>query len=431
MRVLSLQLKNIGPFKEANLQFFGDEADIAGGSVTLITGENGTGKSIILDAIRGAFGEKYCKLERNIARVGEEPQLVLDVTDVDLRHIARVGKEPHLRMKLDDGEARFDITIVDILANNQLVYTFDDRYSLIPADRVVKGIPNWVVDFWQSTLATDTFNIHNLVVPSHEKFLDNALQGQHKNVDVTQLICYFDYLRDSRDPSEKRAGDILYEVLEQIVHHCLLEGGYLSHVARSTLDPIIVQNGQQLKLANLSSGNLYLIQRMVGLLGKMYAVHVLHQTPPETLCQTPGLLLIDEAEAHLHPKWQKMFIPNILDIFPNLQIIAATHSPFIVSSVPEARLFVCQSRGNFCVVTDETSEYSSRPVDDILLSPLFDETQPFNEEISKLMAERKKAVEANDKAKRSEIEAKLTALNPEYFSYLNIDRLLQAISNRE
>jgi ABC-type transport system involved in cytochrome c biogenesis ATPase subunit len=63
MRIKKLSLQNIGPFIEADLDFTNDE-DTAS-QVVLITGENGTGKSIILDAIRGMFGPNFARLERD------------------------------------------------------------------------------------------------------------------------------------------------------------------------------------------------------------------------------------------------------------------------------------------------------------------------------------------------------------------------------
>lgn len=54
MRLLNLELKNIGPFKSAELDFIGD-GNVEKPPVTIITGENGTGKTIILDAIRGVL----------------------------------------------------------------------------------------------------------------------------------------------------------------------------------------------------------------------------------------------------------------------------------------------------------------------------------------------------------------------------------------
>ncbi len=51
--------------------------------------------------------------------------------------------------------------------------------------------------------------------------------------------------------------------------------------------------------------------------------------------QKPAILLIDEIENHLHPTWQRRVIPALLhkDHFPNLQIFATTHSPFVVAGL--------------------------------------------------------------------------------------------------
>ena len=47
----------------------------------------------------------------------------------------------------------------------------------------------------------------------------------------------------------------------------------------------------------------------------------------------PAILFVDEIENHLHPVWQRRFIPVFLEHFPNLQIIATTHSPFPVAGL--------------------------------------------------------------------------------------------------
>jgi len=50
-------------------------------------------------------------------------------------------------------------------------------------------------------------------------------------------------------------------------------------------------------------------------------------------------VLIDEPENHLHPSMQRSFLPSIAKAFPNYKFIIATHSPFILSSMPEARVY--------------------------------------------------------------------------------------------
>ena len=48
---------------------------------------------------------------------------------------------------------------------------------------------------------------------------------------------------------------------------------------------------------------------------------------------TPGILVVDELCLHLHPTWQQTVLESLLAIFPKLQVIVSTHSPFLVSTV--------------------------------------------------------------------------------------------------
>lgn len=47
------------------------------------------------------------------------------------------------------------------------------------------------------------------------------------------------------------------------------------------------------------------------------------------------LLLLDEIDVHLHPAWQRKMLPAVQRLFPNAQIIASTHSPFVVASLAD------------------------------------------------------------------------------------------------
>lgn len=409
MRIKALTLNNIGPFIEATLDFNDVEGQTS--QVVLITGENGTGKSIILDAIRGMFGQRFVQLERDVRRRGKEAQSKIKLSLLINKEIETI-----------DSASFHGAYYIETLHPGSLL-------QLTPKTvQNSKQAPHWVVDYWSSALASGTYRVNTLSAPQHEQYLNRALQGQRTKENITQLICHFDYLRDSKAPAERATGECLYAILEQIIADSLLNGGHLSHVARTTYDPIVVQNGQPVPLANLSGGNSYLIQNMVSLLSKMYSVHFLNQIPLDELCNTPGLLLIDEAENQLHPKWQKHLIDNILKIFPNLQIIATTHSPFIVASAPQAQLFVCQAHGAHCTVTDVTAEYANKPIDEILMSPLFEATQPFNSEITALLEQRAEAIQNQDTARQKEIETALQSLNPTYFSYFDIETLLDNLS---
>ena len=53
---------------------------------------------------------------------------------------------------------------------------------------------------------------------------------------------------------------------------------------------------------------------------------------------TAGIVLIAELDLHLHPKWQKSIVGDLKKTFPNIQFIATTHSPFIVQSLKRTEL---------------------------------------------------------------------------------------------
>lgn len=405
MRIHNLTLKNIGPFREANLDF--DKINENDSPVTIITGENGTGKTIILDAIRGLLLGKYAGLQIK-------------------RNIIQNKNDFFAKINLSLPNQNSFLLGSETLSENKYFITNNIPINSDFVKNTNRRITNWIVNYWTSQTANDSFELKSFTNPIYEDYLVGALDGVQKNVEVTQLICAWDYLKSSDSPKEKAEGEFLFNILKKIIKLSLIDGQF-EYVERRTFTPIVSQTGYQVSLDKLSSGNLYLIQRLVSLLGQMYAVHVLNNGKIEDICKTSGLLLIDEAENHLHPKWQKTFLSSILEIFPNLQIIVTTHSPFIVSSVKNARVYVCKSMKDYSIVVEETDEYINKPVEEILLSAAFD-TNNFGEEITELLNARIQAITDNNDAKKTEIESELLRRNPEYFSYFRVDELLKSIT---
>ena len=55
----------------------------------------------------------------------------------------------------------------------------------------------------------------------------------------------------------------------------------------------------------------------------------------ELFYEKEAIILIDEIDCHIHPKWQKNILPAFRQLFPNCQFIITTHSPFILQSLNE------------------------------------------------------------------------------------------------
>ena len=84
----------------------------------------------------------------------------------------------------------------------------------------------------------------------------------------------------------------------------------------------------------LSQGTQSVIQWLArSLLG--YAEY--YDFPPD-LEEMPGVLIIDEIDAHLHPSWQRRVLPTVTGHFPNLQVFCSTHSPMMLSGLGEGQI---------------------------------------------------------------------------------------------
>ena len=70
----------------------------------------------------------------------------------------------------------------------------------------------------------------------------------------------------------------------------------------------------------------------------------------DAVMQTPGVVLIDELDMHLHPSWQKRVVEDLKNAFPKIQFIVSTHSPFIIQSLKRNELIILED--NLAVGTD-------------------------------------------------------------------------------
>ena len=70
--------------------------------------------------------------------------------------------------------------------------------------------------------------------------------------------------------------------------------------------------------------------------------------------ELPGIVLIDEVETHLHLELQKEILQLLTSIFPNIQFVVSTHSPFVVSSVKNSTIFDLERRER----VEDLTEYS-------------------------------------------------------------------------
>ncbi|MBA4155333.1 AAA family ATPase [Flavobacterium sp.] len=103
-----------------------------------------------------------------------------------------------------------------------------------------------------------------------------------------------------------------------------------------------IQTNESKPISTLSDGQ----KNLIGLIGDI-ALRCVLLNPhfgENAHEKTPGIILIDELDLHLHPNWQKKIVAILKKTFPNMQFIATTHSPFIIQSLKNKELIDLQGK---------------------------------------------------------------------------------------
>lgn len=77
--------------------------------------------------------------------------------------------------------------------------------------------------------------------------------------------------------------------------------------------------------------------------------------------QTPGVLLIDEVDLHLHPRWQQKIIELLQIAFPAVQMVVSTHSPHVLSAVDKESIRIIRFNNGDAYL--DTPQYQTRGVE--------------------------------------------------------------------
>ena len=92
---------------------------------------------------------------------------------------------------------------------------------------------------------------------------------------------------------------------------------------------------------------------------------------PKTLKDKPGVLIVDEIDAHLHPSWQRRIIPALSKHFPSLQIFCSTHSPLMLAGLKAGQVQLLQrDEGNRVTVSTNEDDIVGWSADEILRGPM-------------------------------------------------------------
>ena len=186
-------------------------------------------------------------------------------------------------------------------------------------------------------------------------------------------------------------------------------------------------------LDGLSLGHRTITAWIVDLAWRLVARHPDSAKPLEE----PAVVLIDEIDLHVHPRWQRTIMKQLSDHFPNVQFVATTHSPLMVTSISDANVAVLKQTeaGDRVVIENDPEVTEGWRFDQILVS-LFGLETARSERVETLMKAReillqKESLPLQDRERLQKITDELSSLptaeHPEDLEAMRIIR--QAAAN--
>lgn len=159
-------------------------------------------------------------------------------------------------------------------------------------------------------------------------------------------------------------------------------------------------------LEDLSQGYQTMIAWMVDLAYRLFERYPDSANP----LAEPAVVLVDEIDLHLHPRWQRKIFDYLSEKFPRTQFIVTAHSPLVVQSAPaDANIVLLRREGDHVVAEQDMGSVNTWRVDQILSSDLFGGIGARNPELENHLERRralysKKQLSATEKTELKQLD---------------------------
>jgi hypothetical protein len=380
----SVSLRNIGNFKSIDVDFEGHW--------NLLLGDNGGGKSTILRSITLALSGNDPRGEAMAARLLRTGETA---GSIELT-LGPTGATKVRTTLVRDG-SRVKITspqVTPLQAGQGLVLGF-------PALRGVTSTQ----PTGPTRMDTPDPNVDD-VAPLLQERVDTRLNQLKQWVINTALQA-----ETAPQGREAQMLKTFRRVLRDVVpgRHVDFKG-----VDRHTWNVWLRTDDGEASFDALSQGTSSILGWVGVLLQRLYGIYPSAEHPEDG----PALVLIDEIDAHLHPRWQRKLVTLTREQFPNVQMIASSHSPLLAGAMRRAELRIVER-------DRETGEMRAgiprenlqgQTADQILTSSLFDLPTSRSPEAEQLINKYFKLFEKHDRTNAQDeelrsFEAELDQLN--------------------
>ncbi len=288
MKIKSLRISGIGRIGELSLVF--------NDGLNVICGENGTGKTTILNTIVDAFSGINSVLKKNASFSDGQYCLEYEVDNGIVEKITSQVTAFKPAEKTDSKDGKYARNIMFFKDDRSIDYK---EQTAIPRDAQSN---QWLLQ-------------RNLI----NGISSDDLKGWFCN------RCIFGKIGEGLTEVQKENLDYAQKAFSIFDSNIAY-----SRIDAQTLDIMLSSNQGEIYYEYLSSGFkscMYLI------LGLIKEIEIRFTDEEISASDFDGVVLIDEIDLHLHPSWQSRLLQTLRDIFPKAQFIVTTHSPNILQAL--------------------------------------------------------------------------------------------------
>lgn len=418
-------------------------------NMNLLVGRNASGKTTVLEAVNVALGAYLAAYKSYVPS-----RFVRNISEDDVRRKNQQTVQKDVLISPDIEQYPCYVGTKLIMGGKELPEykrILEKKGNRTKFASGSNPMQKQVVD-WETAMKAGDGSDKNLIYPlvlylssarlwnenNKSEFnydIPNRADAYHRCLDPKRgMQMPFNYIRYLKEiaSQEKQGVDfpaytLIMGAINKSMEEELKPGEKIEYSLRYKGLALVEEDGTWIPFEGLSDGYRDVIKIVADIATRMCILNP--YLTEETLRRTPGVVIIDELDLSLHPSWQRRIVNTLTGIFPKVQFICASHSPFIVQSLRDGQLISMEGKVE--------EEYSGQSIEDIAEDIMGVENPQYSDEKQKMyeLAEqyymKLETVENREELQRlkSELDV-LTARfgdNPAYYAYLKQKYLEKAM----
>lgn len=350
MRVDRLKLKNFRCYSELNIEF--------DSKLTVIVGENGRGKTAIFDALAIALEPYLHTFHVQGRNIVQKDVRRVPVYAEDGIHIARMENKYPVAIQLEGCALNKKMSCTRILQQDGT--RIDEAEDLLSnGERLCAEMKQHHATLLPAFAyyGTSRIWVDSNLMNTYDNSLDDRNTGYEECLEPSSSYNTFgkwyrsvmQSLENDKLPDDdnKQTCLLVRDAVQQAIDACLASTGLHDLYYNFKLDAFVVSHPDtgEMIVDDLSDGFRSILSMVADLAYRMVRLNPF--LGRRAILDTPGIVLIDEIDMHLHPSWQQTVLLDLQKAFPKVQFIVTTHSPQVLGSVPPDSIRVLEWEKEF------------------------------------------------------------------------------------